>query len=84
MNSIPIRRPIQRKRNLQLGLQHLEAALNVGLALEPGHNFDGLEVSCVRDRQQFAVHHLRRGHSLNVDVEGEHVGSHIELMKLDR
>ncbi len=79
MSANALGQPMEHWRNLDLGLKHLEAPLDVGQALVAIHDIDGLEVRHIRDQQQLAIHHLRTGQGLGVDVVGEEVGLQIDL-----
>jgi len=66
--------PVEHRRNLDLGLQHMEATLDVGQALVARHDLLGAQVMHVAHQQQLAVHRLCARLGDVVDVVGEQLG----------
>jgi hypothetical protein len=66
--------PMQHRGDLDLGLQDLEAALDVGQALVAHHDLGGRQVLDVGHQQQLAVHGPRTRQGHRVDVVGEQLG----------
>ncbi len=75
---------VEDRRNLDLGLQHLEAPLDVGQALVSVYDLRRAKVLNIGDQQQLAIHHMRAGQRLGVDVVSEEVGLESTFTILDR
>ena len=70
--------PVEDGGNLDLGLQHLEAALDVGQRLVAPHHLVGGHVLHVGHQHELAVHQLRPGQRDLVDLVGEQLGLQVD------
>ena len=63
--------PMEHRRNLDLALKHMEAALDVSQALVAQHHLRGRQVGHVGHQEQFAVHQAGLRQSVLVDVPAQ-------------
>jgi hypothetical protein len=73
MGADAVRQTVMNRRDLNIGFQHAEAALNVGKAFVAGDGLCRGEIGRVGQEGQFAVEELRCGNGLFIECPGEAV-----------
>jgi len=74
----PIRQAVKHRRNLDLGFQHPEAALDVGKRLVALDDRSRAQIVHVAHQQQLAVHESRASERPSIDVIAEQIGLQID------